>query len=371
MPTSGSQERSIIHTPSKMFHFLVEEKRSFLTKESVNELIARVERLRGPTKHVILLAPYIARPRRTRSSSKKSLLSTGRVILVWISALPIIGMNFHINRRRDFRCATRAHPGPYNYSSNTSRTRIPELAGSAARGRDRHKTRMGGVAKELQAEGVRIAPPDKLHHSTKRVLEPTEKDPGSHRELQPVTSSENQIRAISISEEKTPEVFPQAPRRGTGMRYALTGAPAAAPACVKRGQVLVLNARSRVRTRGPVPFHVFWKGDWQEAAKGGQTKPDGIGRCLTRQVVLRAGYENVGCTLKVSSFCNEDAVTMKNSILKLIASVGLGLSLGWVLAAQEPQARGCGQEGMEGSRRVQPFPGIPKGRSQRENRGAR
>ncbi len=61
-----------IHTPSKVFHFLVEEKRSFLTKESVNELIARVERLlRGPEKHVILFAPYIARPTAERLIKQK------------------------------------------------------------------------------------------------------------------------------------------------------------------------------------------------------------------------------------------------------------------------------------------------------------
>ena len=51
---------------------------------------------------------------------------------------------------------------------------------------------------------------------------------------------------------------------------------------------------------------------------------------------------------------------MKNSILKLITSVGLGLSIGWVLAAQEPKPADTAKKDWKGQEEYNLFQAFQK-----------
>ena len=222
-----------IHSPSKVFHFLVEEKRSFLTKESVNELIARVERLRGPKKHVILFAPYIARP------TADSLIKQKIALVDQEGNLSLdLGTAYHwheLSHKQKTGPPLRypGSPGPVQLLVQylTHKESLGWSVWKLAEEIDVKHAWVAVARKELQVEGLLIVTPSQTKPlRTKRQyrLGPMEKV------LDRIVSGYSQLlrprRILGRYRypEKTPDAFLKRLAAETEMgQYALTGAPAA------------------------------------------------------------------------------------------------------------------------------------------------
>jgi Transcriptional regulator, AbiEi antitoxin, Type IV TA system len=223
-----------IRAPSGTFRFLVEEKRSFLTRESVNELIARLERLPGPKQYVILFAPYIARPMADTLIAKK---------VAFVDLAGNISLNlgnsyhwteFGNKEKTALKVCYPTSPAPVQLLI-LYLTKPESLSWSVRQLATEIDVRHAWIAvarKELQAEGL-LAPVGASGRLQPTRAKKQYKLGATEKVLNRIREGYNKLLRPKIKlgqfryQEKTPDAFLERLAAEPGIRpYALTGAPA-------------------------------------------------------------------------------------------------------------------------------------------------
>ena len=222
-----------VRVPTGIFRFLVEEKRSFLTRESVDELIARAHQLRRRGKRFVLFAPYIARPMADRLAGKVD----------WVDLVGNCSLNLGTYHWTAIGNPTKAEPSEH-YPTSPAPIQllilyltIPDSLGwSVRRVAEEIDVKHAWVAvarNELQAEG--LLKPKGTAGKKQPIRAKKHYEPGDRKKvLARIVDGYRRVLRPRITlgryryQEQTPDAFLKrlAAEKEIGA-YALTGAPAA------------------------------------------------------------------------------------------------------------------------------------------------